>query len=66
MIDEKKLSNATMSDEELDQVAGGGYSKEEAEKVVTDAFGEKLKELAPSIQKLLELFTEEKSNTNKV
>ena len=65
MIDEKKLANAAMNDEELDQVAGGGFSKEKAEKI-TGAFGEKLKELGPSIQKLLELFTNENANNDKV
>ena len=54
-----------LSDEELDNVAGGGYSKEDVEKM-TGAFGEKLKELGPSIQKLIGLFTNENANNNKV
>ena len=49
MKDEKILQDELMTDEELDNVAGGGYSKEDFEKM-TDAFGEKLKELGPSIQ----------------
>ena len=65
MIDEKKLANAAMNDDELDQVAGGGFSKEKAEKVI-GAFGEELKKLAPSIQKLINLFTDENANNNKV
>ena len=65
MIDEKKLANEAMSDEELDQVAGGGYSKEEVEKIL-DPLGENLKELGPSIQKLIGIFTNENANNDKV
>ena len=65
MKDDKILQDELMTDEELDNVAGGGYSKEDFEKM-SDAFGEKLKELGPSIQKLIDLFTNENANNNKV
>ena len=64
MIDEKKLANAAMNDDELDQVAGG-FSKEEAEKIA-GALGEELKELGPSIQKMIDIFTNENANNDKV
>ena len=46
-----------LSDDELEKVSGG---------IVNKGFGQILKELAPSIEKIAELFAEEKSNTNKV
>ena len=61
MIDEKKIANAAMSDDELDQVAGGGFSKEEAEKIA-GALGEELKELGPIIQKMIEIFNGNANN----
>ena len=46
-----------LSDDELEKVSGG---------IVNKGLGQILKELAPSIEKIAELFEEEKSNTNKV
>ena len=53
MADKDKYADEIMSDDELDNVSGGAHSKEE----VIDALGENLKELGPSIQKMIELLT---------
>ena len=39
MIDEKKIANAAMSDEELDQVAGGTFEELEADAKEFESFG---------------------------
>ena len=57
--------DAAMNDDELDNVAGGGYSKEEAA-TIAGALGETLKELGPNIQKLINLFTNENADSDKV
>ena len=51
MIDEKKLANAAMNDEELDKVAGGENVVE-----VVEAVGELLKKLSedPNFKKIID------------
>jgi|GEM_PF-2167452 len=63
MKDEKILQDELMSDEELDQVAGGGYTKEDLIDL-EDKLGKFLKESAPLVGKLIETFTGDGNSKN--
>ena len=63
MKDEKILQDELMSDEELEQVAGGGYTKEDLIDL-EDKLGKFLKESAPLVGKLIETFTDGGNSKN--
>ena len=52
MKDEKILQDELMSDEELDKVAGGGYTPEE----VLKKYGDLIKNMGKPIGEMIELF----------